>query len=234
MDFVRQRALMIVAPSWEASSLKELCPFELGAFRYPVPLQDDPVYGRLMLGPYSDGRLGTTLGLYLNRATRHRREALDFLHFVTSVEGSQIFTDVSTWLPAIAGVKASAYSRQFLPSYDGYIWSLDGGFFNLSGNDAITLLRRSYYLMWGPDGGPEKYAAGIDARMRESVIADLTRETKTRLEAITRDDAAAIAQHLLADPGPVAAPLLLLPARLEGRTLQMLDILREAKGARPH
>jgi len=231
MDFVRQRALMIVAPSWEASSLKELCPFELGAFRYPVPMQDDPVYGRLMLGPYSDGRLGTTLGLYVNRATRHRREALDFLQFITSMEGSQIFTDVSTWLPAIAGVKASAYSRQFLPFYDGYIWSLDGGFFNLTGNDAVRLLRSSYYLMWGPNGGPEKYAAALDAGLKECVVSDLTRETKTRLEAVTREDAAAAAAHLLAGPGP--APLPLLPARLEGRTLQMLDILREAKGA-PH
>jgi len=227
MDFVRQRALMVVAPSWEASSLKELCPFALGAFRYPVPMQDDPVYGRLMLGPYSDGRLGTTLGLYLNRATRHRREALDFLHFITSVEGSQIFTDVSTWLPAIADVKTSAYSRQFLPFYDGYIWSLDGGFFNLTGNDAVRLLRSSYYLMWGPNGGPEKYAAHLDAGLKESVLSDLTREIRISVEAITRDDAAAAAQHLLAGTGPLP----LLPARLEGRTLQMIDIVREAKGA---
>lgn len=230
MDFVRQRTVMIVAPTWEASSLKELCDFELGAFRYPVPLQDDPEYGPRMLGPYADGRLATLMAMYVNRATPHRREALDFLHFITSVEGNQIFTDVSTWLPATVGVKASAYSRQFLPFYDGYIWSLDGGYFGLTGTDAVALLRSSYYLLWGPNGGPERYATAMDAGMRPRIISDLTRETKVQRQTITREDAAAGAQRMLAAPG-ANVPLALLPARLEGRTFQMMDILREAQRA---
>ena len=231
IDFVRGRALLVVAPSWEASSLKELCPFELGAFRFPVPMQDDPVYGPLMLGPYSDGRLTTQLALYVNRATRHRREALDFLHFVTSVEGNQIFADVSTWLPSIAGVKASAYSRQFLPFYDGFIWSLDGGFCNLTGSDSVMLLRRNYHLLWGPAGSAEKYAAAIDAKLRVNVISDLTRDAKLQLETVTHEDSAAAAQHQLAAAGAGLAGLAglpLLPARVEGRTFQMTEILREA------
>ena len=228
MDFVRQRTVMIVAPSWEASSLKELCDFELGAFRYPMPLADDPIHGRMMLGPYADGRLATLMAMYVNRATPHRREAVDFLHFITSVEGNQIFTDVSTWLPATVGVKASAYSRQFLPFYDGYIWSLDGGYFGLTGTDAVSLLRSSYYLIWGPNGGPERYAAAMDAGMRPRIISDLTRETKVQLQTITREDAAAGAQRALAAPGSTA-PLALLPARLEGRTFQMMEIMREAQ-----
>ena len=234
IDFVRGRALMVVAPSWEASSLKELCPFELGAFRFPVPLQDDPVYGPLMLGPYSDGRLTTQLALYVNRSTRHRREALDFLHFVTSMEGNQIFTDVSTWLPSIAGVKASAYARQFLPYYDGFIWSLDGGFCNLTGNDAVTLLRSSYYLLWGPTGSAEKYAAAIDAKLRGYVISDLTRDAGIQLETIMHEDSAAAAQHELAATGAEPTKLPLLSARTEGRTFQMTEILRAASAAPAH
>ncbi len=232
MDFVRQRTVMIVAPSWEASSLKELCDFELGAFRYPMPTADDPVYGRMMLGPYADGRRSTLMAMYVTRATPHRREALDFLHFITSVEGNQIFTDVSTWLPGTVGVKPPAYSRQFLPFYDGYIWNIDGGYFNLTGTDAVALLRSSYYLMWGPDGGPERYASAMDAGMRPRILSDLTRETKVQLETITREDAAAGAQRVLAAPG-AAGPLALLPARLEGRTFQVMDIMREATRANP-
>jgi raffinose/stachyose/melibiose transport system substrate-binding protein len=227
MDFVRGRTLMIVAPSWEASSLKELCDFPLGAFRYPVPQPDDPVYGPLMLGPYADGRLATVMSMYLNRTTRHRAEALDFLHYITSVEGNQIFTDVSTWLPAIVGVRASDYSRQFLPVYDGYIWSLDGGFNLLTGDDAVALLRNNYHLLWGPNGSAEKYGAALDAGMREKMISDLTRETRIQVQTINREDSAAAAQRVLA--GPAAAGLALLPARLEGRTYQMINLLQDAR-----
>jgi raffinose/stachyose/melibiose transport system substrate-binding protein len=229
MDFVRGRALMVVAPSWEASSLKELCDFELGAFLYPMPTESDPVYGRHMLSPYSDGRLATLMSMYLNRTTKHRREALDFLHFITSVEGNQIFTDVSTWLPAIGGVKASAYSRQFLPVYEGYAWNLDGGFFVLAGNDARTFIRNRYYLLWGPTGSAQKYGDALDANLRPLMIADQVREAKVQVQTITREDAAATALHMLADPASSAPTLTLLPARLEGRTFQMLDIIREAQ-----
>ena len=233
VDFVRGRALMVVAPSWEASSLKELCTFELGAFHYPVPRQDDPVYGPRMLGPYSDGRLATLMAMYLNRGTTHRREALDFLHFITSMEGNQIFTDVSTWLPAIVGVKASAYSRQFLPFYDGYVWSVDGGFFNLTGDDTVALLRNNYFQLWGPTGSPDRYGAALDAGLREKIISDLIREERVQVQAPTRQDSAAAAQRRLADAGPAAQPAL-LPARLEGRTFQMIDILHEAPRAGSH
>jgi len=232
MDFVRQRTLMVVTPSWEASSLKELCDFELGAFRYPMPLQDDPVYGSLMLGPYADGRLGTTLGLYLNRATKHRAEALDFLHFLTSVEGNQIFTDVSTWLPSVVGVKASEYSRKFLPVYDGYIWTLDGCVLNLSGEDAITQVRKNFFELWGPDGSATKYAAALDRGMRERILSDLHRDQRVRVQALTREDAAAAAALALA-PESRELPAL-LPPRLEGRTFQLLSDVRAAEntGAR--
>ncbi len=228
MDFVRQRALMIIAPTWEASSLKELCPFELGAFRYPVPLQDDPVFGRLMLGPYSDGKMFTLMAMYLNRATKHRREALDYLHFITSVEGNQIFTDVSTWLPSIVGVRASDYSRQFLPFYDGYSWG--AGFMNFTGVDALTFIRNRYYLLWGPGGSPEAYAEALDAGLPARARSDLDRDVRVQVQNLTREDSAAAAARVLAGADGVAAPLRLLPALLEGRNYQVMDVLRETGG----
>lgn len=225
IDFVRQRSLMIIAPSWEASSLKEICDFELGAFRYPVPLQDDPVYGRRMLGPYSDGQMMTLMAMYINRTSKHRREAIDYLQFITSVEGNQIFTDVSTWLPATATVKASAYSRQFLPFYDGYSWGV--GFLNLAGVDTTTFVRNRYYRLWGPTGGAKAYADELDQNMRPLVISDLTRELHAQLQNLTREDSAAVARRQLGGAAAVAE-LALMPARVEGRTLQLLDVLRGA------
>ena len=154
---------------------------------------------------------------------RDGAEALDYLHFITSVEGNQIFTDVSTWLPAIRGVKASAYSRQFLPFYDGYSW---GGFMNLSGVDATTFIRNRYYRLWGPTGGAKAYADELDGNLRPRVLTDLTREVSTQLQNLTREDSAATARCVL-EPAPGSA-LSLLPARLEGRTLQLIDALRDA------
>ncbi len=226
MDFVRQRSLMIIAPSWEASSLKELCSFELGAFRFPVPLQNDPIYGRHMLGPYSDGSMATLMAMYINRVTPHQKEALDFLYFITSVEGNQIFTDVSTWLPAIVGVKASDYSRQFLPVYDGYSWGV--GFLNFTGVETITFIRNRYYLLWGPTGGAKTYADALDADLRPRVLTDLKREVRSQVQNLTRQDSAAVAQQF-ASPAAPAATLSLLPARLEGRTFQIIDSLCEAQ-----
>ena len=229
-DFVSGRSVMIAAPSWEATSFKDLCNFELGVFRYPVPLQGDPVYGKNMLGPYSDGRLITWMTMYLNRNSPHRAEALDFMRFITSREGDQIFSDVSGWLPATAGVRASdAFSRKFMPIYDGYFW--DSDFFTLTGEDARQVVRGSYHLLFGPAGSPQKYAAGVDRDIRPAIISDLLRDLRLEVQSVNRQDSAAAAVHLLAD-GAGTAPLPLLPARLEGRTYQMADIIRKAQSSR--
>jgi ABC-type glycerol-3-phosphate transport system substrate-binding protein len=225
-DFVEGRAPMVVAPSWESTSLRQLCPFEIAAFRYPLPARGEPGAGPGIIGPSSDGSLITMLAMYLNRNSAHRAEALDFMKFLTSLEGNRIFSEVSGWLPAITGVRVkSAFSAEFLPVYDGYSW--DSDLFTLSGDNARQLLRSSYYLLYGPMGSPEKYAAALDAGMRKRIILDLGHESRQELRNLRGQDLAGAARHFLS--GDADFPLALLPARLEGRTAQMVLILREAQ-----
>src|SRR5690606_2421561 len=121
-DFVTERAVMVVSPSWEASSLLEICAFELGAFRFPLPREDDPDYGKFARGPFSEGQLYTGMPFYLNRRTPHRAEALDFMRFLGSQEGSAIFSHVSNWLPVVSGVEPAEFPAKFQLQSDGYNW----------------------------------------------------------------------------------------------------------------
>ena len=210
-DFVSGRAAMVVAPSWEATSLTQLCPFAIGAFRYPSPREDDPVYGRFAKGPFSEGQLQTGMPFYLNRHTAHRAEALDFLRFLGSQEGSTIFTRVSDWLPVVVGVKPSEYAAKFQLQSEGYNWY--GGFLGPSGHvTAQNFVVSMFYNLWNSDGSVEKFTRalrGVAVPIRD----DLRQDTVSGRENIRREDVAAVARAELAAPGqrPETLRLVTLP-----------------------
>ncbi len=82
-----------------------------------------PTYGHFAKGPFGEGYMMTGMPFYLNRHTAHRAEALDFLRFMSSQEGSTIFTNVSNWLPVVIGAVSSwEFSAQFQIWPNGYNW----------------------------------------------------------------------------------------------------------------
>jgi raffinose/stachyose/melibiose transport system substrate-binding protein len=210
-DFVSGRAAMVVAPSWESTSLTQLCPFAIGAFRFPSPREDDPVYGRFARGPFSEGQIMTGMPFYLNRRTAHRAEALDFLKFLGSQEGSTIFTRVSDWLPVVMGVQPSAFAAQFQLQTEGYNWY--GGFLGPSGHiTSQNFVVSRFYNLWNSDGTVEKFSRalrGVSVPIRE----DLGQDAVSGLENIRREDTAAVARAELAAPGhrPETLQLVTLP-----------------------
>ena len=196
-DFVSLRAVMVVAPSWEASSLKELCPFALGAFRFPYPRQDDPVYGRFTQGPFSEGQVLTGMPFYLSRQTKHRAEALDFLRFMSSQEGSTIFTNTSNWLPIVAGVKPSEFSAQFQLQSEGYNWY--GNFFGPSSHiDPQNYILSILYTLWNTDGSVEAFTAALRDGMAGKVRDNYRHDVIDWRDNARREDAAAAALYELA------------------------------------
>lgn len=207
-DFVTGRAVMVVAPSWEATSLQQLCRFELGAFRFPFPREDDPVHGRFAHGPFGEGQVLTGMPFYLNRHTKHRAEALDFLHFMSSQEGSTIFTRVSNWLPIVSGVQPSAFAAQFQLQPDGYYWQT--GFMGPSNHtDAQSLMLSVLHTLWGSGGSVDTFRAAMSAAMGDKVRDGLRRDVQAGLENARREDVAAAAQAELALVGqrPETLPL---------------------------
>jgi raffinose/stachyose/melibiose transport system substrate-binding protein len=201
-DFVSGRAVMIVTPSWEASSLLQLCPFAIGAFRFPHPHEDDPVFGRHARSPMSEGQLLTGMPFYVNRHTKHRAEAIDFLRFMSSQEGATIFTQVSNWQPVTVGVKASDFADQFKLQPEGYCWY--ASFFDPSGHfDAQKFIASQLGTLWNNEGSVDAFRKvmreGIGAKVRE----DFRRDVIAAVSNSRREDIVATARAELA---PSAAP----------------------------
>jgi len=104
-DFLRGRALMIATGTWDATSLRTMAPFPMGVTEFPWPTRDDGEVGRYLWSPLTESAGTTAMALYINKASPHQAEAIDFLRFITSVEGNTIFSHTSGWLPAIREVE---------------------------------------------------------------------------------------------------------------------------------
>ncbi len=208
-DFVAGRALMMVTPSWEASSLLQLCPFALGAFRFPYPREDDPVYGRFTTSPMSEGQLFTGMPFYVNRHTRHRAEAIDFLRFMSSQEGAAIFTRVSNWQPVTLGVKASDFADQFKLQPDGYCWY--AGFLGPSGHpDASKFIQSELGQLWNNGGSVDAFRRVLRAGVADKVRDDFRRDIIAGVSNARREDVAAVAAAELAPANARAEPVRLM------------------------
>lgn len=220
-DFVNGRALMAVVPSWDASSLLMLAKFELGAFRYPFPREDDPVYGQFTRGPFSEGPVQTGMAFYVNRRTKHREQVIDFLRFLTSLEGSQLFTDISHWHPATIGAKPSHFAAQFTQVTEGNAWG--PSFINLSGTDAGMFMRSELGALWNIGGSVDAYRAavrpGLPSRLRE----DYGREERAARLNVCNEDTIAAARWALAS-GTLPLPPLATVAN-EAKVYQIRDVL---------
>jgi ABC-type glycerol-3-phosphate transport system substrate-binding protein len=193
-DFVSERSVMMVAPSWEATNLLSLCHFELGVFRYPTPSEKDPEYGRFILAPVSEGGVITGFPIYLNRTTPHRAEAIDFMHFITSQEGSSIFTKVSNWPPATRGVSPSPFAARFKLEFLGYCSAVNF-LVPTSGYDAAGYVMSRMSDLWGSDGSVAAFTQGLKSgHLDDWVRGDLRLIRISSLDNLRRNDAIAAAR----------------------------------------
>jgi ABC-type glycerol-3-phosphate transport system substrate-binding protein len=201
--FAQGTALMMVTGSWDATSLRQQVPFELGIFTLPAPAADDPDFGRFTLGPASEGNVRAGSGFGLTRQSRHSEQALDFLRFLASYPGSRIFSERSGWLPAVRGIEPDERIAPFAPRIDGAPDGFDLSFRGLGGEvDRIrdkhmhALLDRRH----GIEVFQQLYAAEAPGAIRNSLDAlrrnnwrnvmrqDTQLAALLRLEALGRTD----------------------------------------------
>ena len=213
-DFFSRRAVMVVAPGYEASSLKALCPFPLGAFRFPYAREDDPVYGRFAKGPFGEGQVQTGMPFYLNRWSKHRAEALDFMKFLGSQEGSTIFTRVSDWLPVVNGVQPSDFASKFQIQAEGYNW-FASPFGPSSHIDSQNLILSVLYTLWGTDGSVTAFTRALSARMPATVRDGFRHDVIEWRNNIRREDSAGAAAWALAPAGQKPELVRLIPQTIE-------------------
>ncbi len=193
-EFMHGDALFIFTGTWDATSLRRLASFTIDALRFPQPTKDDPVVGRYTIGRFADGGGVTAMAMHLNKASPHKAETLDFMRFMTSMQGSQLFTDGSGWLPATLGVKIPPEIVSFLSPQDGYALCQP---YSIIGSNATMQFSRNMHLLTGEHGSVDKFTAALDEVMPEAVRSDLQSELRSLLMTIRTQDGRTIAHAQL-------------------------------------
>ena len=193
-EFVRGEALFIYSGTFDATSLKRLAAFPVEVMRLPQPTRDDPVVGPYIKGRFKDGYLGTGFELYLNKNSPHKEEALDFLRFLTSVEGGQLFQDHSGWLSSVRGVKVPPELKIYRSANDGYTAGMQ--YMGVGANSSMSFMQHLNLLV-AADGSVDKFVSAMEHGLKKEVTEDLRVEIHTLLAASRADDSEIMALSAL-------------------------------------
>jgi raffinose/stachyose/melibiose transport system substrate-binding protein len=187
LEFLRGDALFFFYGTWDATSLRRLASFEIKPMKLPPVLPDDPEVGKYIIGIGGEGIGETSLAMYLNKGSRHQAEAIDFLQFLTSVPGQQIFTDNSLWLPATEGVVVPEAIKNFRDYQQGLTFGQAP--YDALGTEVSMNWDRYFYRLVGDQGSADKFATALDEVMPAAIRADLTTEMRNALLLVKPRDA---------------------------------------------
>lgn len=183
-DFLRGRAMMIVTGTWDATSLTRMAPFKVGVTTVPWPTKADGEIGRYFWTPISEGA-ATAMSLYLNKGSAHQAEAIDFLRFITSVEGNTIFVRESGWLPAIREVEVPDELKIHMPIFDGY--SARSNFSHGFGSETYNHWEKEVYRLTSAQGSVEDFLQSIEAQFPATVRRDMETNMRNIVLSVRRD-----------------------------------------------
>ena len=198
--FLRGEAFSIPNGTWDYPTMRALATFEIGAFRLPLPAADDPEYGGYVLRPISDGGIGTAMPFYLTRQSRHPEVAIDFLRYVTGMDGNRQFSEASHWMPSVEGVEIEPEMEPFKQNNIGYVTTDQQNgpmVMNGPGADYTHLFETNLHVLYAPNGGVEAYTRALEGQLRETVVGDLRTQIHVQRENLRRRDAGLAAQHFL-------------------------------------
>ena len=222
--FVQGRAVMIATGSWDAPSFRAQADFEIGAFDLPRPRPDHATFGAGVLGASSEADTPTGACIGLTQSSLHPREALDFLHFITSQPGNREFSQVSGWLPSVLGVELSPQLQPFAPRLEGYVngFGLAVG----GGADVQRLVSANLGRLFEGESGVTVFQDILRRDLPGALRSDLDRTTRQSGMNIMRQDtllAASVMQSRETGGGADAKAHLERQAEiLEAQTLQEL------------
>ncbi len=169
--FGQGKALMILADSGIASSIKAQVPFEVGAFEIPFPDKAHPIYGETLLGRPSEGANISRWAFGITRQSPHPEIALDFLHYLTALETNQRFADLTGSLPSVVGASVPEQMEIFAARVHGYPNGISPG--SNVGNEASVFFNAHVHLLLSPDGGLERFLAKMRQGYLSAILRDL-------------------------------------------------------------
>ena len=199
-SFLRGEALCVPSGTWDYPTMRATATFAIGGYRLPLPSPDDPVYGGLALLPVSDGSVSTALPFYLTRQSMHKAEAVDFLRFLTGMEGNRLFSQASHWMPSVEGVPIAPEMEPFKQVTGSYIATdaQNGPILMVGpGADYARLFETHFHVLYAPDGGVEAYTRAIEHHVSDAVRSDLQRQLSMSRANLRQRDTALGSQWFL-------------------------------------
>jgi raffinose/stachyose/melibiose transport system substrate-binding protein len=203
LQFLQGQSVMIVSHVLDVTNLKAQSDFAIDAAQIPALSPDDPVHGAGVLGPVTEIDTKATANLGLVRGAPQHAAAVDFLRFLGSRPGMEIFSARSNWLPSVAGVAVPAWMEPLRPVQAGYA----GRFFaEIAGKgDARFVVGNQLHLLFGPAGGVDAFLKVIKQSYGPAMRTDLVKDVRESNFNLRRQEPALLASYLAADAAPIAA-----------------------------
>jgi raffinose/stachyose/melibiose transport system substrate-binding protein len=199
-SFLRGQALTIPTGTWDYPSMRRQADFAIGGYRLPLPADDDPEFGGYALHPVSEGGASTALPFFLTRQSRHQAVAIDFLRFLTGVEGNTLFSRTSHWMPGVEGVEIAPELQPFRQVTAGYLATdAQSGPILLRGpgTDTARLIDTHFHLLYAPDGGVDLFARRVEPQFATAVRQDLERQLSHALANLRQRDTTLLARDFI-------------------------------------
>ena len=172
--FVQGRAAMICASSYDYRSILMQInnSFDIGVFPVPFPDHQNSRYGEHVLGPIAEGvTQESVLGLINYHPERKLQIALDFLRYLTSVQSSRKFSDISGWLPSNVGVEIPVEARPFEPQLAGY--RPTPSYLRLGSVNATGVIESNLYRLIHPKGSVDVFITAIRDEFKRAAFDDI-------------------------------------------------------------
>ena len=185
-EFLRGQALMFLTGTWDATTLKTMAPFEVGVDHIPWPaMSDNSEAGRHYWSPTSDGETSTSMPFYLNKQSPNKDQAMDFMRFVTSLEGNTIWMKKSGWNPSIRGVELLEELKIFKHRFRGY--QIRSSFMRGFGVETREVWQRLTHHLTAPNGGVEKFMEVFEQDFPAALRKDVESNVRVLYLSLRRD-----------------------------------------------
>jgi len=185
-EFLRGQALMFVTGTWDATTLKTMAPFEVAVDHIPWPaMSDNSEAGRYYWSPISDGEANTSMPFYLNKQSKNKDVAMDFMRFVTSLEGNTIWMKKSGWNPSIRGVELLEELKIFKHRFTGH--QLRTSFMKGFGVETLEVWQRLTHHLTAQNGGVEKFMEVFEKDFPAALRKDVESNVRVLYLSLRRD-----------------------------------------------
>lgn len=195
--FEQGRALTVATGSWDATTLFNRPRFPVGVFDLPAPSPDHPEYGQFVLGRHSEAGVRAYGPFGIPRTSANPDVALDFMRFITSLPGNQLFAEKSGWVPVILGVKPVPEIAPFTPVFDGY----PDGFYFAQTPDVARIMETNMHMLFTGDDGVARFLRNVAGPLQTAAKSDLVRLQRNRVVQLVRSDLTVTANEMLISEG---------------------------------